>query len=101
MNEDLKLILLEMRQGFKEVNQKFDAIDQRFDAVDQRFDGINNRLDRIEKEVDGIQKQVVKNSESITELVAKVDEQATLLTTLSIRSIAHEGEIRNLKQIMR
>ncbi|SFG79623.1 hypothetical protein [Sporolactobacillus nakayamae] len=98
MNEELQLILTEMRHGFKEINQKFEAIDQRFEAVDQKFDGMNERLDRIERKVDGIQKQVVKNSEAITNLNGKVDKQATILTTLSVRSIAHEGEIRNLKQ---
>ncbi|MCO7174828.1 hypothetical protein ACFP7A_04845 [Sporolactobacillus kofuensis] len=92
MTEELKLMLTEMKQGFKEVNQRLDGMDQRFDKID-------NHLDRIEKKVDGIQKQVVNNSEAITELNVKVNEQATVLATLSMRSITQEGEIRNLKQV--
>lgn len=91
MNEEIKLILTEMKQGFDKVNQ-------RLDGMDHRFDGIDVRLDRIESKVDAIQKQVVKNSETITELNLKFEQHSRILTTLSLRSIVQEGEIRNLKQ---
>jgi len=42
---DIKLLILEMREGFRRMDERFVAIDKRFESVDKRFETIDKKFD--------------------------------------------------------
>ena len=51
MNEDLKLVLDELRSFKTDVNAKFDEVNTRLDKMDSRLDSMDSRMDKLEYQV--------------------------------------------------
>ena len=41
---DIKLLILEMREGFKRMDERFVAVDKRFESVDKRFESVERHI---------------------------------------------------------
>jgi len=51
---DIKLLILEMREGFRRMDERFVAIDERFVAIDKRFESVDKRFETIDKKFDDL-----------------------------------------------
>ena len=38
LSSDIKLLVIEMKEGFRRMDERFEAVDKRFEAVDKHFD---------------------------------------------------------------
>jgi len=43
---DIKLLILEMREGFRRMDERFVAIDKRFETIDKKFDDLIHFMDK-------------------------------------------------------
>ncbi len=51
VDNEFKLVRMEMASGFVAVDARFDAVDARFDAVDARFKGVDNEFKLVRMEM--------------------------------------------------
>ncbi|MDB5055062.1 MAG: hypothetical protein JWM44_3112 [Bacilli bacterium] len=60
---------------------------------------VKSTVNRIEKKLDSTHEQVVRNSESITEILDGHERQDRILELLSKRSLEQEADIKDFKRI--
>lgn len=66
MNEDMKLILDEIKGVRDELKAEIKAVNVRMDKLDSRMDKLDNRMDKLDSRMDKLEERVIK-------LDAKVD----------------------------
>ena len=68
MNEDLKLVLDELRSFKTDVNAKFDEVNARLNKMDSRLTDIEAKLDENIKLTNVIFDQVARNCETLSDI---------------------------------
>ncbi|WP_407269924.1 hypothetical protein [Radiobacillus sp. PE A8.2] len=122
MEDTLKQILNELQK----VNQRMDGMENRMDGFDKRFDGNEKHMIGFQKRFDNIDKDLTElkiGQEQLKdstinrvgpyiEAVAKhidvrfdevketLEDQQRVIDTLAVRSVKHESEIKEIKQIL-
>ena len=49
LSSDIKLLAIEMKEGFRRMDERFEAVDKRFEAVDKRFEAVDKHFEAIDK----------------------------------------------------
>ena len=48
LSSSIKLLAIEMKEGFRRMDERFEAVDRRFEAEDKRFETIDKRFESID-----------------------------------------------------
>lgn len=114
-NADLKLLIVEMREGFKRMEDRFEAmdkrfqelvhyVDKRFEAVDKRFEAVDKRFQELIHYVDKRFEDVNKRFEEMHKRINFIQWLIVFLTTFlfSVMTYYHKEEkdliIKTLEQ---
>ena len=57
LSSDVKLLTVEMKEGFKRMDERFLAIDKRFLAQDKHFESVDKRFEAIDKRFEAVDKR--------------------------------------------
>ena len=49
LSSDIKLLVIEMKEGFRRMDERFEAVDKRFEAVDKRFEAVDKHFEAVDK----------------------------------------------------
>ncbi|MEB1808857.1 MAG: hypothetical protein LPK26_16475 [Bacillaceae bacterium] len=101
-------------------DNRLDGFNDRLDGLDNRLDGFNNRLDGLEngqqvlmRDVSSIKDNLISGlgpyfehiekhiDEKTYELKDTLEDQQRVIETLSVRSIKHESEIKDFKEMLK
>jgi flagellar capping protein FliD len=61
-SSDIKLLIVEMREGFKRIDERFESVDKRFESIQLQMD---NRFESMDKRFESLQIQMDKRFESM------------------------------------
>jgi tetrahydromethanopterin S-methyltransferase subunit G len=65
VEDDVRALRTEMKDGFDGVNNRFDDVNNRFDDVNKRFDDFNKRFDGVNNRFDGVNGRFDGMNESV------------------------------------
>ena len=54
---DIKLLILEMKEGFRQMEIRFEGVDKRFEAMDKRFEAVDKRFEDFNKRFEAMDKR--------------------------------------------